>query len=201
MKTVQELKQGEKHSSVRGFSLIELIVVLAIIAASVALILSRQSRATESTKASDMVQSITYLVSKVQNFYASTGSYAGLNPKVVGQMSLVNQPLKWDGASSILDAWNNPLGVVGNQPGASPTFAITIGGSVNPLNNESCTAMATALASAADVVVVGSTGMNVSSGLVPASGNVYKSSSGTLDLTQLATGCSSSNPVIALQLH
>ena len=54
---------------------------------------------------------------------------------------------------------------------------------------------------AADVVVVGSTGMNVSSGLVPATGNVYKSSSGALDLTQLATGCSSSNPVIALQLH
>jgi prepilin-type N-terminal cleavage/methylation domain-containing protein len=201
MNTVQVSMQSEKYTNARGFSLIELIVVLAIIAASVALILSRQSRATESSKASDMVQSITYLASKVQNFYASSGSYAGLNPKVVGQMSLVNQPLKWDGSSSILDAWNNPLGVSGNQTGASPTFAITIGGSVNPLNNESCTAMATALASAADVVVVGSTSINVTAGLVPVSGNVYKSSAGSLDLTQLATGCSSGNPVIALQLH
>jgi prepilin-type N-terminal cleavage/methylation domain-containing protein len=183
-----------------GFSLIELIIVLAIIAASVALILDRQSKAQESNKSNDTVQAVSYMVSKIKTFYASSGSYTGLSAAVINGMSLLNQPLKWDG-SAILDAWNNPLGVSGNAASGTPSFALTIGGSVNALSKETCSALATALASGADVVNVGSsTEVQMSAGVV-SGGSVYKSSSGALTVGNVATGCSSTNPVIGLQFH
>jgi prepilin-type N-terminal cleavage/methylation domain-containing protein len=183
-----------------GFSLIELIIVLAIIAASVALILDRQSKAQESNKSNDTVQAVSYMVSKIKTFYASSGSYTGLSAAVINGMSLLNQPLKWDG-SAILDAWNNPLGVSGNAASGTPSFALTIGGSVNALSKETCSALATALASGADVVNVGSsTEVQISAGVV-SGGSVYKSSSGALTVSNVATGCSSTNAVIGLQFH
>jgi prepilin-type N-terminal cleavage/methylation domain-containing protein len=190
----------QRNKLERGFSLIELIIVLAIIAASVALILDRQSKAQESNKSNDTVQAVSYMVSKIKTFYSSSGSYTGLSASVINGMSLLNQPLKWDGAN-ILDAWNNPLGVSGNLVTGTPSFALSIGGSVNALNKETCAALATALASGADVVNVGSgTDVQISSGVV-SGGSIYKSSSGTLTVGNVATGCSLPNAVIGLQFH
>ncbi len=183
-----------------GFSLIELIIVLAIIAASVALILDRQNKAQESNRSNDTVQAVSYMVSKIKTFYASSGSYSGLSAAVINGMSLLNQPLKWDGAS-ILDAWNNPLGVSGNANAATPSFALSIGGSVNPLSKETCSALATALAAGADVVNVGgSSEVQLNAGVV-SGGSVYKSAAGVLTVANVASGCSAANPQIALQFH
>jgi prepilin-type N-terminal cleavage/methylation domain-containing protein len=187
-----------KHE--QGFSLIELIIVLAIIAASVALILERQSKAQESNKSNDTVQAVSYMVSKIKTFYASSGSYTGLSASVINGMSLLNQPLKWDG-TNILDAWNNPLVLSGNPSAGVPSFALSIGGSVNALSKETCSALATALAAGADLVNVGaSTEVQVASGVV-SGGSVYKGSTGALNVSNVATGCSSSSPVIGLQFH
>jgi hypothetical protein len=185
---------------VGGFSLIELIIVLAIIAASVALILDRQNKAQESNRSNDTVQSVSYMVSKIKTFYESSGSYSGLSAAVINGMSLLNQPLKWDGAS-ILDAWNNPLGVSGNAIAATPSFALSIGGSVNPLSKETCSALATALAAGADVVHVGgASDVQLNAGVV-SGGSVYKSAAGVLTVANVASGCSATNPQIALQFH
>ncbi len=193
-------QRGEANTGVGGFSLIELIIVLAIIAASVALILDRQNKAQESNRSNDTVQAVSYMVSKIKTFYASSGSYSGLSAAVINGMSLLNQPLKWDGAS-ILDAWNNPLGVSGNAIAATPSFALSIGGSVNPLSKETCSALATALAAGADVVNVGgASDVQLNAGVV-SGGSVYKSAAGVLTVANVASGCSATNPQIALQFH
>ena len=193
-------QRGEANTGVGGFSLIELIIVLAIIAASVALILDRQNKAQESNRSNDTVQAVSYMVSKIKTFYASSGSYSGLSAAVINGMSLLNQPLKWDGAS-ILDAWNNPLGVSGNAIAATPSFALSIGGSVNPLSKETCSALATALAAGADVVHVGgASDVQLNAGVV-SGGSVYKSAAGVLTVANVASGCSAANPQIALQFH
>jgi prepilin-type N-terminal cleavage/methylation domain-containing protein len=188
----------------RGFSLIELIIVLAIIAGGIALILYRQSKTEEATRVSDEVQSISFMVSKIKSFFASTGSYETLTTGTPIQMSLLTPPLKLSGADRIVDAWGNSVELLGNGVGASPSFAITIGG--GSMGKDTCAALASALAGGADVVAVGQVAAlstlsgTASSGTI-GGGSVYKQIGSGTNIQNLGAGCSSANALIGLQFH
>ena len=193
-----------RQTTSRGFSLIELIIVLAIIAGGIALILYRQSKTEEATRVSDEVQSISFMVSKIKSFFSSTGSYETLVTATPVQMSLLAAPLKLNGTDRIVDAWGNAVEILGNAAGASPSFAITIGGA--SMGRDTCAALASALAGGADSVSVGqvtalsSSAGTASSGTITG-GSLYKSSSNVINIQNLGAGCSSANPQIGLQFH
>jgi prepilin-type N-terminal cleavage/methylation domain-containing protein len=193
-----------RQNADRGFSLIELIIVLAIVAGGIALILHRQAKTEEATRVSDEVQSISFMVSKIKSFFASTGSYETLTSSTPIQMSLLNAPLKLSGTDRIVDAWGNSVEILGNAAGASPSFAVTIGGA--SMGRDTCAALASALAGGADSVSVGQVSAlsalagTAASGTI-SGGSVYKSSSNVTNIQNLGLGCSSANAFIGLQFH
>jgi len=196
------MKRTSKQQS--GFSLIELIIVLAIIAGGIALILYRQAKTEEATRVSDEVQSVSFMVSKIKSFFAATGSYETLSTTTPIQMSLLTPPLKLNGTDHILDAFGNSVELQGNASGTSPSFAITIGGGT--MGRDTCAALASALSGGADVVAVGQVNALSGSLATPNSGSVsggsiYKSLSTPPNIQNLGAGCSAASPVIGLQFH
>lgn len=196
------MNKAINKKSQRGFSLIETMIVLALIGTAVGLALVYQSRAQAAQQANGTVSAITNMAGKIRTFYAPTGSYAGISGTVVNGMSLVNQPLTWNAtATSVMDPWGNAMAFVGNAAGATPTFVVTIGGTTSALDKEVCNTIASALVNGADAVNIGaSTGITTTNGLV-GGGSAYKAPGGTPSATNLSTGCTATNPVIALQYH
>lgn len=190
----------KKH---HGFTLIEIMITLAIIGAAVAVVLVYQNRAESGAKVSQTVTAMTNMTSKIKGFYASAGTYTGLDAKQINSMGLVTQPLTAivnAGATTMYDPWGNVMGVAGNAANATPTFVITIGGNVNKLTAEECVSLATNLANGADVVNVGdSTVITTNNGLV-GGGSAYKAGNAVV-MANLTTGCGANNPTIGLQYH
>ena len=184
-----------------GFTLTELLVVLVAVAIILGGIALRGMKTDNKRQANDMATSYSSLVSMVHSVRSQTGTYNGLTSAEINGMNVVVDPLKWDG-TNITDPWSNPITFAGNAANTAMTWAVTIGGTVNPLDREVCNILATILAKSADVVNIGtSTAVTITNGLV-SGGSVYKaSSSATPSAANLSTGCQAANPVIGLQYH
>jgi hypothetical protein len=141
------------------------------------------------------------MASKIRTYFGPAGTYNGITAASVNGMSLVSQPLTWDG-TNIRDPWGNIINIVGNAAGAAPSFVITLGGSTSPLDKEACTGMATGLGNGADTVRAGGTtaAVTTTNGII-GGGNIYKTTAGVLSVPNLSTGCTDTNPVIGLQFH
>lgn len=191
----------------RGFTLIEVMITVAIIGAAVAMVLVYQSKAESRARVSDTVLATTNMTSKIRANYASVGSYNGLTPAQVHSMGLVIEPLRWDGAN-IRDAWGSIMNIEGNAAGATSTFVITFGGTNSgsraaSLTAEECVSLATQLANHADLVNVGTSTVLTSTNGLAGGGKAYKASGNILSIANLtdAAGCSAVKPGIALQYH
>lgn len=184
-----------------GFTLIEIMVALGIIGAGAAVVLYYQGRAQTNAMTKDTVTAVSNMASKIKTYYAAQGTYNGISAAAINNMSLVAQPLTWDG-TNIRDAGGNVVNIIGNAAGAAPSFVITLGGATSPLDKEACTGMSTGLGNGADTVRVGgtTTAVTTTNGVIGA-GNVYKTTAGVLSMTNLATGCNDTSPVIGLQFH
>jgi prepilin-type N-terminal cleavage/methylation domain-containing protein len=192
----------------RGFSLIEALIALAIIGAAIAIGLAYHSKVEYDSRMSGTVSAVSNMTSKIRVYYASVGSYNGLDQARVNVMGLMMPPLIWDGAA-IRDPWGHNVNVLGNIPNAAPAFAIKFGevGATGPsgvpLTFEECVSLATQLAGGADRVNVGEwTVVGVGGGQV-SGGKAYKAAGNVLSMANLtdAAGCGAANPAVALQYH
>lgn len=185
-----------------GFGLVEILIVLVIAGALIAAAVARSGKADNKRLANETAATISNVITTLRSVRAPSGTYNGLNAAEVNGMNVVGQPLNWNsGASTITDPWGNATTWTGNAATATPSFVVTIGGTVTPLDKEVCNILATTLVNMADVVNIGaSTAITSTNGLV-GGGQVYKSAGGTPNASNLSTGCSSTNPVIGLQFH
>lgn len=183
-----------------GFGLVEMLIVLVIVGAIIGAVVSRQGKADNKRMANEVSATLSTLLTTLRSVRAPSGTYNGLAAAEVNGMNVVAQPLTWNG-TTINDPWGNPMGFVGNAAAAAPTFVVTIGGTVNPLDKEVCNILATTLVGVADVVNIGaSTAITTTNGLV-GGGSAYKAAGGTPNAANLSTGCQTTNPVIGLQFH
>ena len=196
------LSGPSRRTRVRGFTLVEIMVAIAIIGVGIAGVLYYQSRAEVSQQAADATKTITAMASKIKAYYKPTNTYAQVTAANLNKMNLVADPLSWNGTNA-LDPWNNTMTIAGG----TTTFILSIGGSTTSLDKEACTAVATSLKDVATVIRVGGTTtpvtLNTSGGTAGTvtGGNLFKGGTTTGDLTALATGCSDTNPVIGLQFQ
>ena len=203
-----------------GFSMIELMVVLAVIGAAIATVLIYQQRAQSNNQANNVVQAQTSMVNKIRMFLGPSGTYNALSTAAVIAMNVAISPLIVNAtAGTINDPWGNALTFTGNAAVAgSPTsFVITIGGTTAAIDHESCNIIASSLVNGADVVHIGLTA-NLTTGVLGSitqgtlngtatagntAGNLklYKAANGVPDGAALAVGCGLALPVIGLQYH
>lgn len=186
----------------RGFGLVEILIVLVIAGALIAAAVARSGKADNKRLANETAATLSNVITTLRSVRAPSGTYSALAATEVNNMNVVGQPLTWNsGGSTINDPWGNPTSWTGNAAAATPSFVVTIGGTVTPLDKEVCNILATTLVNMADVVNIGtSTAITTTNGLV-GGGNVYKAAGGTPNASNLSTGCASANPVIGLQFH
>lgn len=185
----------------KGFTLIEIMIALGIIGAATAVVLGYQSMAQRNAQTKDTITAVSNMASKIKTYYAAQGTYNSISAAAINGMSLVTQPLTYDG-TNIRDAGGNTVSIVGNAVGAAPSFVITLGGTASPLDKEACTGMTTGLGNGADVVRVGgtTTAVTTTNGVV-GGGHTYKANTGVTDMGNLSTGCQETSPVIGMQFH
>jgi prepilin-type N-terminal cleavage/methylation domain-containing protein len=168
-----------------GFTLIEIIIALAVMGSAIGGMLYYQSRAETSQKTNDAVSALTTMVSSVKTNYGPAGTYAGVTVANIIAGGLTVEPLKVSGAN-IVDPWNNNV----LAEGAAAQFAMRVG----PLTRETCLAMANGLVRNAVILNVGNVTAVTAGALT--GGGVYKASAAaTPDAGVLNgnTGCGIAN--------
>lgn len=190
MKVSLKIRAMKKKSI--GFTLLEFLIVIAVIGGLIAGVLILQGQANSGVTTNKAVRSITLIEGKVRQLFASSGSYVKLTPAFLNGVALIPEPFKYVG-TNMLDPYGNTMSVNG---GAS-SFALTVGGTTAPLDKEVCASLASDLSSSATTIRIGSAA-TAAVGVI-AGGNVYKATGGVVDEAALATGCAETATVIAYQ--
>jgi prepilin-type N-terminal cleavage/methylation domain-containing protein len=200
MSNDEKAKRLEKRSKFRGFTLVEVMITLAIFGAALAVVLYYQQRSSVITKANDTSKAVLSLVSSVRSHFEPMNSYAGLNGYWLHDMKIIPPPLAWDQFSGLLvDPWKNRILINGGDN----FFLIEMR---FPNNNEKevCIAMTTTLAAGAREVWVGdSQGYNIFPNVevIGTEGPTairYKSPGSTPDASKLAAACAIDNSFLIM---
>ena len=183
----------------RGFTLVEIMIVLAIIGTAIGGVLYYQSRAENTQAATKTSSDLALMASKIKTYFRPSNSYTGVTASRINSMALVAAPMKFDGANMV-DPWGNTMSV----GGGTLSFALSMGGATAPIDKEVCTSLATSLADKATAIRVGAAAAVSSAGATAGTisgGNLYKGASTTPDAAALATGCNEASTVIAMQFN
>jgi prepilin-type N-terminal cleavage/methylation domain-containing protein len=132
-----------------GFTLIELIIALAVIGIGVGGVLVYQTSAENRQRVVGASQGLSSLIGKTKAAWLPQGSYAGLTAQAMGQAGFVEPPFRIEGAQ-LRDPWANNMGVT-NGSLNNRWFGLTI----TPPNADTCTALASALAGISDRMTIG----------------------------------------------
>jgi prepilin-type N-terminal cleavage/methylation domain-containing protein len=182
-----------------GFTLVEIMIVLAIIGTAIGGILYYQSRAENTQAATKTSSDVALMASKIKTYFRASNSYTNVTASRINGMALVTAPMKFDG-TNMVDPWGNTMSVAGG----TLSFAISMGGATAPIDKEVCTSLASALADKATAIRVGTAAAVSTSGSTAGTisgGNLYKGAGVTADSAALATGCNESSTVIAMQFN
>ncbi len=190
---------NRKMTRQRGFTLVEIMIALAIMGVAVAGVLFYQGRAANSQAANKTSSDLAIMASKVKTYFRPSNSYSNVTAARINQMALISAPMKFDG-TNLVDPWGNAMTV----GGGTTSFAISLGGATSPLDNEVCTALVSSLSDTAQAIRVGAAAAVSTSGASAGTisgGNLYKGAGVTPDAAALATGCNEASTIIALQFN
>lgn len=194
------MKQFKLKKKQGGFTLLDLGITIVIVGAIAGGIYLQQGKSEGNQGAQDVATALGNVASKIHRFAGITGTYTALTPAMVNNMISL-APLVFAGGN-IVDPWGNTVNVVGNAANATPSFVLTAGGATGPLDKETCTTIATQLASKADVVVIAAAAtITTANGLAGPVASAYKAAGGALSTANLSAGCSAVNPQIAFQFR
>lgn len=177
-----------------GFALGEMLLAVAIVAVLVGIGAVVYGNMRGGINADDQAAKTISLVADIQKNYRNAGTYTSLTAAEINKLLLLQKPLKFDG-TNVIDAYGNTMSVSGGVT----SFALTMGGTTNPVSNSDCASIANRLATVAWHVTVGTSaglGTGAGAGQVSAGGSLFKQGK-TINQTNLTTGCSQANPIIA----
>jgi len=107
------VSRSKRKNGQGGFTLIEAIIVLALLGAVIATVMVRQSAANSDTKANDTVSTYANIVGQIRSAYSSAGSYTAVTNANLVNGGFIVSPLTGSGIN-ITDPWNNPVTFAGN---------------------------------------------------------------------------------------
>ncbi|MDP9195893.1 MAG: prepilin-type N-terminal cleavage/methylation domain-containing protein [Pseudomonadota bacterium] len=105
----------------RGFSLVELAVVIGIIAIIIGGIWLGYSRLNEARKDNQMVEELTQLVEKIRSLYSARATTAGMTNTYLVTAGAVPTSMRTNNNANLQDPWGNAVDVT---PSAADTFQI-----------------------------------------------------------------------------
>jgi len=180
------------RKSMHGFTMIEIMIAIVIMALGAVAVLYYQSRTQATQTANNIVTDVTMLVGKTRAAFRPTNSFALVSPTTISQY--VPSPMQVSSGNLI-----DELGNTGAINGAASSFAIVVGGTTNPLTAEQCSIIATGLANSAVAINVGASGAATAASGAVSGGSAYKAAGGVPNPANLQTGCAATSPVVAMQ--
>jgi len=178
----------------KGFTLIEVLVVLAIAGVALAGVLVFQANAESRNRANDTIAALTSMVSDVRTAFRPANRYSGVSEAALVQAGVVDSPFAASG-TAILDPWGNDTVAVG---GSVPFFGI----SFQVPDRETCMRVVAALAPSADRITVHTTAQSftgtatTAEGFMTAGTVVKVNATSAYDPAQAALGCAAATTFV-----
>lgn len=138
-----------KAKTQKGFTLIELIIALAVIGTAVGGILVFQSTAEGRQKVVSTTSGVNLMVGKIRSVYGSTGSYTSATSANLISGGFIEAPFKVSG-TNIVDTWGNNVTFAVGPTSAARYFGFI----VTPPTPDACIALANALLPLADRMTI-----------------------------------------------
>jgi prepilin-type N-terminal cleavage/methylation domain-containing protein len=186
----------QRNSYKRGFTLVEIMIALAIFGSALTVVLYYQQRASVLSRATDTSRALTTMISKIKTYYGASNTYSGLAATGISQLGIAPSPLSTT-STTVVDPWGNTM----TFTAGSTSFVVELGGA-SAIDPEACGAIATAFANNATAIYVG-TGYTTTAGVLAgatAATGIYKTSAGVITSANLGAGCSQTGTKVALQI-
>lgn len=190
---MKSMKLGKMASSIqrqKGLTMIEVLVVLAVLAAVIGAVYGGSRAANSDVAANELGRAATSLVSQIKRTLGSTGSYADVSVTTIGNLGLVPSSWKIVGAN-LNDNFGNAVTI----NGSAGSFALAF----PSLSSADCAKVLPLLSGLAYRATVGDDAAAASGAATGAS--VYKAGDGTITPSVLNSGCSAEDRILALEFR
>ena len=149
MTEVKTLEQLHSRRNERGFTMIELLIAVVVIAVAAAAVFATWNLISAGQTAQSEAQTLVGMVAEVRGLYSAQGNFTGVSPTVIIGARLVPESMSVD-ADNLESGWNQPVLVQAIGAG-DRELQVTY----NAVPTDVCTRFVTRAASAFRVIDVG----------------------------------------------
>ena len=174
------------RSRTKGFGLLEIILVIALVIAAGAVVFTVFESAQPSSEASHATEDLTVLAADIKGAYAVGHDYAAVDTAALIRNRLVPASMVNSAGTGLVGLWNGqPVTIVPETASPSPRFVIVYEG----ISAEACVKFIQGAAPYFEDVAVGTSASGP--------GTPVRTASGPLAMGTLVTLCDSSTPLVA----